>query len=245
MRSNRQVKAARWRWLPLLLLVACRPAPSAPKGRVEGKVEWSGEAPRLPALQTSGAAVHACGSEVKDRSLEVSPSGGVAYALVFLAQGATLPVASQKTPAPAVMLDQKGCTYDPPVLGAQVGAPLVLQNSDPLVHTVHAQKEGQSVFNVAMPLAGQKVQRVLPTAPAILPLRCDVHPWMRAVLRTFEHPYFTRTDAEGNFSLEVPAGDHTLVLWHPRLPEQSRKLKVTSGGVSRITFQWNAAQLHP
>ena len=40
--------------------------------------------------------------------------------------------------APPAVLDQKGCLYTPTILAIQTGQKLVVKNSDPCVHNVHA-----------------------------------------------------------------------------------------------------------
>src|SRR5207244_1827843 len=40
--------------------------------------------------------------------------------------------------------------------------------------------------------------------------------WMRAYLFVDDHPYYTRTDSAGRFSLsQVPEGEYELVCWLP------------------------------
>src|SRR5262249_40524726 len=61
--------------------------------------------------------------------------GGVKDAFVWIKEGI-----SGKYPMPPepITLDQKGCEYTPRVLGARSGQTLILANSDPLLHNVHA-----------------------------------------------------------------------------------------------------------
>jgi hypothetical protein len=133
----------------------------------------------------------------------------------------------------------------PAVAAARAGSSLEVRNDDPLVHNVRAMDGGKAVFNVAMPLEGMTLKRPLPEAPGLVEVRCDLHPWMRTVVRTFGHPYFTTTDAEGHFRLEVPEGTHTLVLWHPRLPEATlQAVTVKAGETVRVEHAWPAAELH-
>ena len=40
--------------------------------------------------------------------------------------------------APPVVLDQKGCLYTPQILAIQTGQKLIVRNSDPCIHNVHA-----------------------------------------------------------------------------------------------------------
>ena len=237
------------------LLPACRPssdsgstpptvqAPAAPVGRgfVEGQVRLTGTPPPPALLDTTASVASTCGDKVPDRSLTVGEQGALAHVVVSLADGAALP-AEGVTAAPAV-LDQRRCSYEPPALAARAGSTLEVRNSDPVMHNVRAVAAGQSVFNVAMPLEGMSLRKPLPAAPGTVQVKCDVHPWMRAVVRTFDHPYFTSTDAQGRFRLELPEGTHSLVLWHGRLPEASRPITVKAGETLRLEQVWDAGEL--
>ncbi|MCY1035681.1 carboxypeptidase regulatory-like domain-containing protein [Corallococcus sp. BB11-1] len=250
---------------PVLLLAAtaCRepPPPAAPPapppaataaprptgpvrwGDIEGRVRLTGTPPPAPVLATSATVAHVCGDQAQDRSLVVGAEGALAHAVVSLQDGAGLP--APESPAPAPVLDQKQCSYEPPSLAARAGTELVLRNSDPLVHNVRAQfGTNRSVFNVGMPLEGMTLRRPLPATPGTVHIRCDVHPWMRAVVRTFDHPYFTTTAPDGRFRLRVPEGSHTLVFWHDRLPARSQTVTVRAGETVKIDEAWDAAAFH-
>ncbi len=219
-----------------------RPAADVKWGTIEGRVRLAGTPPPPGKSPTTGTVVSVCGEQTEDRSLVVGGEGALAYTVVSLKEGAQLPAPA--TPAPEPVLDQKKCLYDPPALGARAGAALVLRNSDPLVHNIRAASAtSRSVFNVAMPLEGMTMRRPLPEAPGTVTVRCDIHPWMKAVVRTFDHPYFTTTGADGRFRLEVPEGTHTLVLWHERLPELARTVNVRAGEVVRVEEGWEVAAL--
>ena len=60
---------------------------------------------------------------------------------------------------------------------------------------------------------------------------------MSAVIRVFDHPWFTIPDDHGSFSLDgVPAGAHTLVAWHERIGEQRDRVAIRSGQVTEVSF---------
>ncbi|MFL5343619.1 MAG: hypothetical protein ACJ8AT_02445 [Hyalangium sp.] len=220
------------------------PAPAAPAGRgiVEGTVRLVGTPPPPILYETTASAVGACGEKVADRSLSLGKQGALANVVVSLGDGASLP-SEGVTPAPAV-LDQKRCAYEPPALAARAGSTLEVRNSDPVMHNVRAVSGAQSVFNVAMPLEGMSLKKPLPAAPGTVQVKCDVHPWMHAVVRTFDHPFFTTTDEHGHFRLEVPEGTHTLVLWHERLPEVSKPFTVKAGQTVQVGQDWAVEALH-
>jgi plastocyanin len=219
-------------------------AAAAPAGRgiIEGTVRLIGSPPPPVWTQTTASAAPACGDKVADRSLTLGEGGALSHVVVSLADGASLP-AEGVTSAPA-FLDQKQCAYEPPALAARAGSTLEVRNSDPVMHNVRAVAGAQSVFNVAMPLEGMSLKKPLPAAPGLVQVKCDVHPWMHAVVRTFDHPYFTTTDAQGRFRLEVPEGTHTVVLWHERLPEVSRPFTVKAGQTVQLEQQWVVGELH-
>jgi len=49
-----------------------------------------------------------------------------------------VPSSSADASAPPVVMDQKGCLYVPTILAVQTGQKLIVKNSDPCVHNIHA-----------------------------------------------------------------------------------------------------------
>lgn len=203
-----------------------------PTGSLEGRVRWLGPRPALPPLQTSVSVQGVCGTRVSDNAFQVGAEGGVAEAVVWVDAPA------EANAGPPAVLDQRGCLYRPAVLAARAGGTLRLRNSDPLTHTVHAVDKGRSVFNVAMPLEHMELSRSLPARPGVVDIRCDVHPWMRAVVRTFDHSHFTSTAVDGQFHLaRVGPGEMVVHAWHPRLGEASRRVQVGQGA-THVDFEF-------
>jgi hypothetical protein len=201
-----------------------------PTGSLEGRVRWLGPKPLLRPLQTSASVQSVCGTEVSDNAFQVGSDGGVAEAVVWVDAKA------EPDSGPEAVLDQRGCLYRPAVLPARAGGVLRLRNSDPLTHTVHAVDAGRSLFNVAMPLEHMELGRSLPRQPGLLDVRCDVHPWMHATVRTFEHSHFTSTGADGRFHLgRLGPGPVVVHAWHPRLGEASQHAQVGQG-VTEVDF---------
>jgi hypothetical protein len=92
-----------------------------------------------------------------------------------------------------------------------------------------------------MPITGMKVQLPLSTAPTVTRVTCDVHPWMVAFVRTFDHPYFGVSDEAGHFAIRgAPAGKASLRFWHPFLGEKRLEVDVPEDGVARPQLDWAA-----
>jgi len=162
--------------------------------------------------------------------LSLSAAGGVADAFVWIKDG--LPPGTYPVPSDAVTLDQKGCEYRPRVFGIRAGQTLVLANSDPILHNVHAPG-----FNVPLPSVGARVSRKFSRPEVMASITCDVHPWMRAYAGVTPHPFFAVTDADGKFSIpNLPAGNYTLELWHEKLGMTEQKVSLADGESKTLLF---------
>ena len=210
---------------------------------IEGSVRVSGKIPSLPPLKTSDSVAKICGMEVPDRSLAVGQGGGLADAVVFLAETEVAALEGPASGRSTAVIDQRKCEYWPPVLAVRAGTEIEFRNSDPLLHNVHGKADG-ALFNFAMPVQGLTVRKGLPRSPEILRLSCDVHPWMRGVVRTFNHPYFALTDARGHYRLSaVPAGRRKLGFWHQRFPEKAIELNALPSRTNQADFEWSAEEV--
>src|SRR4029453_17445682 len=118
---------------------AAAPAPPPPlpgESTITGTVKYEGtaEKPRVVRMDSDPL----CMPEGPNTSevLLVGPGNGLQNAFVYVKDG----LGDHKFTAPQtpLVLDQKGCRYHPHVFGVQVGQPVVILNSDPTLHNVHA-----------------------------------------------------------------------------------------------------------
>ena len=174
-----------------------------------------------------------------DDSLVVNQDGTLRNVVVSISAG--LPPGEQFVPPQApVMLDQKGCTFHPHVVAAMVGQPIVVKNSDPILHSVHSMDaELSPAFDFAQPTIGER--RVNPLrAVETFQVRCDLHPWMNAWVRVFDHPFFSVTGADGSFAIQnLPAGTYRIKAWHESLGVREKSITVVAGQPSVIDFAFD------
>src|SRR5260370_9610811 len=77
-----------------------------------------------------------------------------------------------------------------------------------------------------------------------IPVKCNVHPWMKAYIAVFNNPYYVVTGKDGSFTIKnVPPGTYTVTAWHGSLASQGQM--VTSGPRASqsvtLTFKAHAA----
>ena len=200
-------------------------------GTIFGFVKFEGPVAKLPPLEIVKAK-DVC-KDVPNETLVVGPERGIRYAVVTL-EGVP---AIETAEAEAVHeLDNAGCRFVPHVQAMQVNQSLVLKNTDPILHSVHAFFQGkQPEFNVG--LFPGKVLRKPMVSSGVVKILCEVHPWMSAYVIVTENPYHAVTDVHGEYQIgDVPPGTYRLKVWHERLGTQEKKVEVKAGATSKVDF---------
>lgn len=212
-------------------------------GVLRGTVRISAVPPAAPATKIAKDAA-VCGKEARDEAVRVGKDRGLADVVVVV-RG--LKPAEPPAPTPNAALDQVGCRYTPRVQAVTVGTPLAILNNDAVFHNVHANRqEGDrqvTVFNLAMPIKGQKLPTVMKN-PGVIKVRCDAgHTWMSAFVHVFDHPYFAVTDQNGAFSIkDLPPGRHTVEYWHEPVNAKGAPLAKTAT-VEMVSGKVTAAEI--
>ena len=171
-----------------------------------------------------------CGATVRNETLLIGADGGVENAVVLLR-----PLGRKTAVEPeAITLDNKQCAFTPHVQIATLGSELLLKNSDPILHTVHARMGNETLFNVGLP-KWRRVMKRLDRA-GVIRIHCDVlHTWMSAAIVVTDTPYFALTDKSGHFKLDqLPAGEYDIEVWHERLGARQQRLVVSGDALLSI-----------
>jgi plastocyanin len=194
-------------------------------GTITGQVSYAGVAPKpKPIAVTKDKDVCAAQPHF-DNSLEIGPGGGIANAVVFIAN------ISQGAPAAptTVTMDQKGCQYIPRVLAFPAGSTVDVLNSDGILHNIHTYSTLNSPVNYAQPGFKKELQ-IKVDHPELVKVTCDAHDWMEGWWYAFGNPYFARTGSDGRFTIKaVPPGHYTLTVWQEKLGTQSQQITVGAG----------------
>ena len=208
----------------------------APSAIVKGVVRFEGTPPRRRKVDL-GAEKY-CREKrtdvLRDESVLVNDEGTLRNVFVWVKKGV-----KGKFPVPAepVVINQLLCQYVPHVLGVQAGQKLLIRNSDPLMHNIHAvSKRGQD-FNYAQIREGMESEEVFRRPEVMVELKCDVHGWMGAYVGVVKHPFFGVTGDGGTFELgKLPPGSYTIEAWHEVYGTQTKTVTLAEGQTAELRF---------
>ena len=203
-------------------------------GTLSGRVNFNGKPPKKKTLRMQADPV--CGSSHKEpiynQSFIINEKGYLKNVMVYLRD-----VNYEGTvPENQAVIDQKGCMYSPHVQGIIKGQELLIKNSDATLHNIHAIPIINPEFNFAMPkVVKEKVIKIDKTEHAIY-IKCDVHPWMKAYVSIFDHPYFAVTDDSGHYKIEnIPPGTYEIIAWQEKCKnKETKKWNTLSASVTIV-----------
>lgn len=228
------------RWIPASLAALLLAGPTL-AATITGSVTYEGKVPNLPPINMAADATCAKMHPTPAPSdmLVLGPGNSMANIMVSVKKG--LP-AGKTWPVPKdpVVMDQKGCHYDPHVFGLRVGQPLKVLNSDGILHNVHALPAVNKPFNMAMPATVKESTQSFSKEEGMFKIKCDVHPWMGAWAGVFAHPFFSVTAKDGKFTLSgLDAGTYEIEAWHERLGVQKATVTVGANETKTVNFKFS------
>jgi Carboxypeptidase regulatory-like domain len=226
------------------------PAPTAvvdpsTAGSITGTVKLEGAPPAFKPIDMSAEAtcVQANPSPVVPPIVVTGPHDALANAVVYVKSG--LGSYRFDTPSTPVVLDQKGCMYEPRVLAMMVSQPFEVHNEDQTIHNVHPMPRENKPWNKSEPVGDPPIQATFTKPELAIPVACNIHPWMRAFLFVFAHPYFDITSKSGEFALRnLPPGTYTIEAWQERFGAQDQTVTIGPTETKSIEFTFHSAAPH-
>jgi plastocyanin len=220
------------------------PAPPAPTaapaaaGSISGVVSYNGSDPDTPiAMDADPVCSGLHSSPVTTQTVEAS-GGNLGGAFVYVKEGVT---GSYPPPSEPLVLDQQGCTYHPHVWGIRAGQKLVIRNSDPTLHNIHALPTANAEFNQGQPFQGMETERTFDKPEVMVKFKCDVHPWMSGWMGVMNHPFFAVSGADGSFSIpNLPAGNYVVEAWHEALGTRTQNVTIPASGSVAVAFDFSS-----
>jgi plastocyanin len=212
--------------------------PADSSSSLKGEVKFEGAAPKLSPIDMSAdplcAKAHA--TPVTTEDIVVGANGGLANVVVYVSDG--LSSSTFQPPQQPVVFEQKGCQYKPHVLAMQTNQKLSVVNNDETTHNIHPNPNNNREWNMTQP-HGMPLEQTFAREEIAIPVKCNVHPWMRGYIAVFKHPFFAVTDKNGAFGLkDLPPGTYTITAWQEKLGTQTQKVTVGTGEAKALDFSF-------
>jgi plastocyanin len=195
---------------------------SAATATITGVVHFSGSVPK-PKLIDMGEDP-ACKGKNEDESLVVH-DGRLANVVVYAKQ---MPVFwDVLEPVSNHALRQDGCRYLPHVLAITAGDSVEVFNNDPTTHNIHAMPHANKEWNASQSPGAEPITKTFNRSELMIPVKCNVHPWMKAYINVMANPFYAVTGPDGSFTIQgLPPGTYTIAAVHERLGEQTAQITV-------------------
>lgn len=218
------------------------PVDAATAANVEGSVKFTGTKPKMQkiAMNADAQCKTAHATDVMSEEVVINANNTLKYVYVYVKSG----LGDMKFPTPTepAVLDQKGCLYTPHMIAVQANQPIKIVNSDGVLHNVNARPTKNQGFNIGQPVKDMSTIKTFTTPEVMIPVKCDVHPWMHSFIGVQNHPYAAVTSDDGSFALKnLPPGEYEIEAWHEKFGTAVQKVTVGANETKKIEFTFKGA----
>lgn len=169
----------------------------------------------------------------------VGPENALANVIVYVSEGPGNRASA--TPKEPAVIDQKGCRYQPRVVALQVGQKLRVVNSDATTHNIHPLPANNREWNESQAAGVPPIETSFGREEIAIPVKCNIHPWMKGYIAVLNHPYFAITGKDGGFVLKgIPPGNYTITAWHEKLGTLNQKVVIVPKEVKKVEFTFKS-----
>ena len=139
-------------------------------------------------------------------------------------------------------LASEDCLLDPRVQAVVVGTTINVVNDDKVLHKLVFTRLGTHdtltvtpFFNVGQIVASERLAK----KSGMVEVRCAQHPWTRAYIAVFDHPYFAVTESNGSFKIDsLPPGSYKMMVWREGAAKPvEQQIQIAAGGTAKVNIQ--------
>ncbi|HKY97543.1 MAG TPA: carboxypeptidase regulatory-like domain-containing protein [Gemmatimonadaceae bacterium] len=208
--------------------------------RLTGTVDFDGPLPADTVIELPPDAP-GCGQRITDHRVVHTGTriGGAMVWINDIRTGKPLPVTRR------FELTNEDCMLSPQVQGVVAPATLDVTSNDVALHLNHIVNVGTGELEAIAPFNdnGEVVpfDRLLDHTEQ-LEISCTLHPWSKAWILVFDHPYFATTEKTGAFSIEdIPPGTYHVKAWHPLLGVAEQTVTIAAGQTPTLSLKLGSA----
>ncbi|MEO8193367.1 MAG: hypothetical protein ABI681_05920 [Gemmatimonadales bacterium] len=218
---------------------AYRPMTVTGGSRLTGSIDFDGPIP-ADSVITLPPDLLGCGPSVKTRTVERTGNriGGAIVWLTDIRAGKPLPAQRR------FEIANEDCLLTPQVQAVVAPGTLNIGSEDAALHRNRIVNVGTGELEGIAPFNdnGEVVpfDRVLDKTKQ-LEITCELHPWSRAWILVFDHPYFATSEKPGTFAIDdIPPGTYHVKAWHPQLGVAEQTLTIAGGQPASLALKLGA-----
>jgi Carboxypeptidase regulatory-like domain len=222
---------------------AAAPVDAATAATITGSVKLDGAAPKEAKLKTDSdpycAKMHSA-APLAAEEVVIGKDGGIENVIVYIKAG--LENRSFPTPTETVELNQSGCQYKPHVIAVMMNQPISIVNSDQTTHNIHPTPANNRDWNKSQGPGADKITDSFAREEIAIPVKCNVHSWMKSYIGVMKNPFFKVTGADGTFEITgLPPGDYTIAAWQEKYGSTEQKITVGAKESKKVDFVFKAS----
>jgi plastocyanin len=225
-------------------------APAAPAaavdmstvGDVSGKITLDGAPPPQKPINMTAEPYcsKANSSPVMPQDVVAGDGGALGNVVVYIKEG--VPNSTFTAPTDPVELDQKNCMYSPHVIALMAGQDVKVVNEDQTTHNIHPLPKDNREWNKSQPPGSPAITDNFARPEVAIPVKCNVHPWMKSYIAVFKHPYFAVTGKDGSFDIKnLPPGTYTIEAWQERYGTVDQQITVGAKESKSVNLSFKAS----
>ena len=220
---------------------AAKPVDSATAGTVTGTIKLDGTPPKMKIINM--AAEPNCAKEHSTPAMteEVVPGdGGTLQNVVVYLKGDFSQYSFPPNPRRRRSIRRAASitrTFSP----CRPPSRLQVVNSDLTTHNIHPVPKDNREWNESQPPGAPPIMQSFAREEVAIPVKCNVHPWMKAYIAVFDNPYFQVTGKDGSFTIKnVPPGTYTVTAWQESLRLHGPEVTVGPSESKTVTITFKA-----
>ena len=209
---------------------------------IHGTVRLRGSAPPETTFDPAGSCNAEAGQTLSTRFFVIDPKGGLADTLVFLSSFSSKPFVL--LPSVTNQIVFTNCQLEPYINVWTFNQAVSVAETSGLGHTLRIKNTYGQTREVRDISAGENLPLDLKLTPDFMTMTCDLHPWELSFAAVLIHPFFTVTDAHGEFTItNVPPGKYTVEAMHrdgsSRRISSSTEVVVRQQKTAQVDFTLN------
>jgi plastocyanin len=218
----------------MMTMTSARPQ----NGGVSGRVTFDGTPvkPRTIDMSQEPTCAKQYSKPVTAETVVTGPENALENVVVFVSAGAS----DEPPPAQPAVLVQKGCRYAPHILAFQTNQDFEILNEDQTSHNVHTMPSSNREWNKSQPPGAPPIEDKY-ARPEFIPIKCNIHPWMKGTLAVMKNSHYMITTGDGEFKLpNLAPGNYTITAWHESYGEQTQEVTITGSETKSVNFVFKA-----